>query len=111
MLPTRWPSRSCLVRCTWPTSENEEQDVRRVLLLCPGLVSCASNRTAMPHPVQQPTLSMSLGQSKTTCVHALLEGLMPTQVSFPLLPSGQIAPSEALVPVCFFHIREGGLEE
>ena len=26
-------------------------------LLCPGLVSCASNRTAVPHPEQKPTLS------------------------------------------------------
>ena len=44
-------------------------------------------------------------------MHALLEGLTPTRVSFPLLPSGQKAPSEALVPVRFLHIRECCIEE
>jgi hypothetical protein len=52
MLPIRWPSRSCSIRYIWPTSENGERDTRTELLLCPGLVSSASNHTAVPHPEQ-----------------------------------------------------------
>jgi len=40
------------------TSENGDRDARTELLLCPRLVSCASNYTAVPHPEQQPTFSM-----------------------------------------------------
>lgn len=35
-----------------PTSENGEWDARTELLLCPGLVSRASDHTAVPHPEQ-----------------------------------------------------------
>jgi hypothetical protein len=49
--------------------------------------------------------------SKMSMWDALLEGLMPAQVSLPLLPPWQEAPLEALMPICFFHIRERGFKE
>lgn len=94
-------------------SKNREWDARTELLLCPGLVGRASNHTAVPHPEQQPTFSMHEFRHwfRNTDEHALLEGLLPIRISFPLFPSRQKASLKALLPVYFFHIRERSFEE
>jgi hypothetical protein len=112
-LRVHWPCRSCSVRCIWPTPENGVRDVCFVSLLCPGLVRCTSSPAAVPNPDQQPMRTMyeRLLAYENVDTNALLEGLLPAKISFPLLPPWQEASLEALLPIRLLHVWGRGFEK